>query len=94
MQYIIFILFILGLGFLFSKWKGFEFTLVLFFSIFFLGLLIPVYGLSILVIYLIIFFIAKIFELKKTKRNCEFSTYFGVPGSGKTTIASWLARNE
>lgn len=44
MQYIIFILFILGIGFLFSKWKGFEFTLVLFFSLFFLGLLIPVYG--------------------------------------------------
>ena len=94
MQYIVFILFILGLGFLFSKWKGFEFTLVLFFSLFFLGLLVPVYGLSILVIYIIIFFIAKIFELKKTKRNCEFATYFGVPGSGKTTIASWLARSE
>ena len=94
MQYIVFILFVLGLGLLFSKWKGFEFTLVLFFSIFFLGLLVPVYGLSILVIYFIIFFISKIFELKKTKRNCEFSTYFGVPGSGKTTIASWLARNE
>ena len=94
MQYIVFILFVLGLGFLFSKWKGFEFTLVLFFSIFFLGLLVPVYGLAILVIYFIIFFIAKIFELKKTKRNCEFSTYFGVPGSGKTTIASWLARND
>ena len=94
MQYIVFILFVLGLGFLFSKWKGFEFTLVLFFSIFFLGLLIPVYGLSILVIYLIIFFIAKIFELKKTKRNCEFSMYFGVPGSGKTTLASFIARIE
>ena len=74
MQYIIFILFILGIGFLFSKWKGFEFTLVLFFSILFLGLLIPVYGLSILIIYLIIFFIAKIYELKKTKRNKEIST--------------------
>lgn len=94
MQYIVFILFILGLGFLISKWKGFEFTLVLFFSIFFLGLLIPVYGLSILVIYFIIFIIAKIIEAKKMKRNYEFSTYFGIPGSGKTTVASWLARNE
>ena len=94
MQYIVFILFVLGLGFLFSKWKGFEFTLVLFFSIFFLGLLVPVYGLSILIVYFIIFFIFKVFEMFKMKRNYEFSTYFGVPGSGKTTIASWLARNE
>lgn len=94
MQYIIFILFILGIGFLFSKWKGFEFTLVLFFSLFFLGLLIPVYGLSILVIYFIIFFITKIFEKFKMKRDYEFSMYFGVPGSGKTTLASWLARIE
>lgn len=94
MQYFVFCLFIYILLWIISKWKGFEFTLVLFFSIFFLGLLVPVYGISILVIYFIIFFIAKIFELKKTKRNCEFSTYFGVPGSGKTTIASWLARNE
>lgn len=43
---------------------------------------------------LIIYVILLILELIFKKRNCTFDTYFGVPGSGKTTVAAWLAKKS
>ena len=89
---IILLLFILGLFILYLvKTKGKEFT------IFFIGSLcwfifIPGKIIIKVVSYLIIFIIVKIYAFFKFKRNCGFDTYFGVPGSGKTTIAAWLAK--
>lgn len=93
-EFIIVGIFIFLICWFLSKWKGKEFTIFIVGSILFLGLLIPVYGLPILLVYMIGFIAIKIYEKFKYKRNCEFSTYFGIPGSGKTTIASWLAREE
>lgn len=41
-------------------------------------------------IYLILF----ILEIFLKKRNNTFDTYFGVPGSGKTTLAAYLSRKR
>lgn len=43
---------------------------------------------ALIISYLILF----ILELFLKKRNNTFDTYFGVPGSGKTTLAAYLAK--
>lgn len=89
---IILLLLILGLFILYLvKTKGKEFT------IFFIGsicwfIFIPGKIIIKIVSYLILFICIKIYAFFKFKRNCGFDTYFGVPGSGKTTIAAWLAK--
>lgn len=39
--------------------------------------------------YIVLFVLELIFK----KRNNYFDTYFGVPGSGKTTVAAWLTKH-
>lgn len=40
-------------------------------------------------VYIVLF----VLELILKKRNNYFDTYFGVPGSGKTTVAAWLTKH-
>lgn len=48
--------------------------------------------LKILLTLLILYVLLIILELFLKKRNNTFDTYFGVPGSGKTTLAAYLAK--
>lgn len=75
----------------FVKTKGKEYTIFLILSICWFVFLPGKLGIK-FVSYLITFIIIKIYAFFKFKRNCNFDTYFGVPGSGKTTIAAWLAK--
>jgi hypothetical protein len=45
-----------------------------------------------LMIFLSFFILGKVLEMFLKKRNSYFDMYFGVPGSGKTTFAAYLAR--
>lgn len=88
---IILLLLILGLFILYLvKTKGKEFT------IFFIGsicwfIFIPGKIIIKIVSYLIIFIIVKIYAMIKFKSNCCFKLFFGVPGTGKSTIAALIA---
>ena len=48
----------------------------------------------ILVIFFTIFIFLLILEKIIYKKPCEFNYYFGVPGSGKTTVAAWLTKKD
>jgi len=48
----------------------------------------------VLYVFLFIYAIAFILEMFLKKRNNIFDTYFGVPGSGKTTFAAYLAKKN
>lgn len=72
--------------------KGFEFTLFLTFTILYFLIFSSFGFFKALLFYLILFIIIKLYSFIKTKRNYEFSTYFGVPGSGKTTVAAALTK--
>lgn len=41
-----------------------------------------------------IYFVACILEKILKKRNNDFDIYIGIPGTGKTTMASWLAKRN
>lgn len=74
------------------KLKGKEYTIFLYSSIILFVLLSIFFGfLYALVIYLSIFMILKIYAMFKVKSNNRFDTYFGVPGSGKSTVATYFA---
>lgn len=49
---------------------------------------------KIFLILLIVYIILLVLELCLKKRNNTFDTYFGVPGSGKTTLAAYLAKKR
>lgn len=49
---------------------------------------------TILIILFFIYIIMSILEIIFKKRNNTFDTYFGVPGSGKTTLAAYLAKKR
>ena len=89
---ILLLILFLGLFILYLiKSKGKEYTIFLIGSICWF-VFIPGSIVIKFISYLITFIIIKIYAFFKFKRNCSFDTYFGVPGSGKTTIAAWLAK--
>ena len=50
----------------------------------------------IIIVYILlgVFTILKFLEMFTTKKNNVFDIYIGVPGSGKTTFASWIAKRD
>lgn len=91
---ILLLIILLGLVFLYLvKTKGKEYTIFLALSICYF-VFMPLNLVPKIVLYIVLFIIIKIYAFFKFKRNCSFDTYFGVPGSGKTTIAAWLAKNR
>lgn len=74
------------------KIKGKEYVIFLYSSIIEIFLVGVIFGwLTAIISYLIIFLLFKIYESIKIKRNCRFDTFFGVPGAGKSTVATSIA---
>ena len=92
-SFIVLILFLCLYLFCFVKLKGFHFTIFFNLSLLLILILYAVSNIFIaLTTYIMLFIVLKIYSVVKIKRNNTFSTYFGVPGSGKTTVAAWLVR--
>lgn len=91
-SYIILILLFLLINFFLVTFKGKEFTIFIYLSIVFFLITYKINLLIRIITYFLLIFVVKIYSLFKYKRNCEFSTYFGVPGSGKTTVAACLSK--
>lgn len=91
---IILFLIFLFINFVLIKLKGFEFILFIYITIIFFLLFSKINFIYRVFLYLILFIIVKFYSMFKYKRNCNFSTYFGVPGSGKTTVAACLSKHN
>ena len=78
--------------FLLIKLKGKEYVIFLYGSIIYLFLTITMFGFfKGFISYLVIFLVLKVYASFKVKVNNRFDTYFGVPGSGKSTFATAMA---
>lgn len=91
---IILMLLLFFISFILFKIKGFEFTIFLYITILFFIITANINLLIRIITYFLLFIVIKIYSLFKYKRNCNFSTYFGVPGSGKTTVAACLTKRN
>ena len=47
---------------------------------------------TILILIVLTYLVSSIIESIISKRNNTFDTYFGIPGSGKTTFSAWLSK--
>lgn len=90
LSYIILCLFLMLLLYIIINIKGLEFTIFLILTLAYF-IFIPKFFIA-LGSYLFIFIAVKIYAFIKYKRNYQFSTYFGVPGSGKTTVAACFTK--
>lgn len=80
---------------LLCKTKGKEFTRFLYLTILFWLLIPRIFSLVFaFALYITIIFIWYLLAFIKVRRNNYFRTYFGVPGSGKSTIGTFYALEQ